>query len=599
MIHRITANKASFQTVELKRGLNIILADRTETSKNRDTRNGLGKTLLVEIIHFCLGSRVEAGRGLVVPALSGWSFTLDLTLMGARVRVTREIDQHDHVLLQDVPPNWSQYLGAGVLFAHRRVKIQDWKKFLSRALFGIVTDDGNDEPSPSARSLISYFVRRGPDAFVEPFRYTRQQRRRDRQVQIAFLLGLNWRYAAKWQTLKEKEEGLKSFSVAIAQGATEYASGSIGELQAERIQLEGEVERETRALKSFKVHAQYDRIQRDADRLTKLLHSMTNRNVADRRRLAKYRDSVRQEVNTSADAVQELYSEAGVVFAAGVKRTLQEAEQFYSKIVENRRSFLGIELSRLERRIEDRNRRIKRITGERARALEILETHGALEEMAKLQERLTRTRERLERVKSRIGEILDLHARGRRITLEKTELFEVTERDHEERRSTWSKPVRWFAENSNKLYEDAGRLIIDVRESGFHYDVEIKRSESEGVGKMKIFCFDLAVLQAMAGRVDTIDFVVHDSGLYDGVDARQRALALERAAELTEMTQTQYICTMNSDMVPEEDFSQGFDFGQYVRLTLTDTRPEGRLLGFEFEALKTEPEEANGSSRME
>ena len=116
---------------------------------------------------------------------------------------------------------------------------------------------------------------------------------------------------------------------------------------------------------------------------------------------------------------------------------------------------------------------------------------------------------------------------------------------------------------------------------------------------MKIFCFDLAVLQVMAGRVNTIDFVVHDSGLYDGVDARQRALALERAAELTEMTQTQYICTMNSDMVPNEDFSRGFDFGQYVRLTLTDSKPEGRLLGFEFEASETGPDEANGTRQME
>src|SRR5690625_5474367 len=64
---------------------------------------------------------------------------------------------------------------------------------------------------------------------------------------------------------------------------------------------------------------------------------------------------------------------------------------------------------------------------------------------------------------------------------------------------------------------------------------------------MKMFCFDLtwAVIAHRAGRGP--DFLVHDSKIYDGVDERQVARALELAARVTGEEGMQYIVTMNSD----------------------------------------------------
>lgn len=44
----------------------------------------------------------------------------------------------------------------------------------------------------------------------------------------------------------------------------------------------------------------------------------------------------------------------------------------------------------------------------------------------------------------------------------------------------------------------------------------------------------------------------------------------------------QYICTLNTDMVPVGDFTSGFDYESLVRLRLTDTDPTGSLLGFRY-----------------
>ncbi|NER51274.1 MAG: AAA family ATPase, partial [Symploca sp. SIO1A3] len=60
-IRAIRCNQASFQEVEFSSGFNVILADRTEESTSKDSRNGLGKSTLIEIIHFCLGATMRTG----------------------------------------------------------------------------------------------------------------------------------------------------------------------------------------------------------------------------------------------------------------------------------------------------------------------------------------------------------------------------------------------------------------------------------------------------------------------------------------------------------------------------------------------------------
>lgn len=577
MIHRITANHSSFNPVEFTPGLNVILADRTETSTQKDTRNGLGKSTLIEIIHFCLGSNVQRGQGLSIEPLQGWEFTLEITLAGNRVKVTRAIDKPNIFFIDGM------MTGQNDLFEERVIKLDEWKTFLEQALFGLSPSDGPYHYTPSFRSLLSYFIRLGNDAYADPFRHARQQQPWDVQLHVGFLLGLNWENAAKWQELKDREKGVRAFRQAIKAGATEYARGSVGELEAECVQLEFQLEQEDHALQSFKVHPQYESVQHEANQVTEIVHNLMNDNIVDNRRLVRYRDSVSMEKPPSDTVIDELYKEAGIVFSKVARRTLAEAKEFHSKIIENRRAFLEMEIGRLERRIENRKNEIKKRTDDKAALLEILKTHGALQELTKLQERHAGTRERLERVRTRISEIRDLTEQKRKVLVEKTELAQTTERDHDQRRDIWNTPVRLFNDNSQALYQTPGHLAIDIGSAGFKYDVEIHRSGSEGVSKMKIFCFDLMLLQLMPIRNIPIDFLIHDSSLYDGVDSRQRALALERACEVSEATNTQYICTLNSDMVPQGDFSPGFDFDKYVRLTLTDKSPSGSLLGFQFE----------------
>ena len=581
MIHRITANKSSFRPVEFTSGLNVVLADRTEESTQKDTRNGLGKSTLIDIIDFCLGSNVRSGQGLSIKPLQGWEFTLEITLAGNRVKVTRAINSPSRLDIEGPMTGWVEQPDKGNIFGGS-FKLNNWRALLGWALFGLHSNY-DTKRTPSFRSLISYFIRRGTAAYIDSFSHTRYQATWDRQLHIAFLLGMNWENASKWQELKDQEKGIKAIGEAIKSGAMEGTRGSVGELEAECVQLESQLKRESDALEGFKVHPQYESIQNEADRITETIHNLTNQNIVDQRRLSRYKESVEAETPPSNTAIDNIYEESGVIFPDSVHRTLTEAKEFHSKIIENRRAFLETEISRIERKIRSQNDEVRRLTEERADLLIILETHGALQELAKLQERIIEIHGNLEQKRTWLEEIRDRTARKHNINIAKAELTKIAEQDHEERRDIWSDPLRLFNDNSQALYEAPGHLVINIDETGFKYDVEINKSGSDGIEKMKIFCFDLMLLQIMSKQNNRLNFLIHDSILYDGVDSRQRAFALEHASKVSSANNAQYICTLNSDMVPQEDFSEDFNFDEHVRLILTDEDPSKSLLGFYFD----------------
>lgn len=579
MIKKLSANHNSFKTIEFQAGFNVVWADRTKESTKRDSRNGLGKSTLIEIIHFCLGAKTTKGKGLLVEALQGWEFTLDMELEGKPISVRRCVDDPNSFFVEGDTAHWPvKPKKKNGEFAYG---LKEWNGLLGSLFYGLPTE-GDAKYKPTFRSLISYSIRRGKDAFTTPFEHHRKQVEWDKQINNAFLLGLAWDDASELQLLKDRKKGLDGLMKAAKTGVVKGFIGSLGELEARRVRLQKKADLDAANLASFKVHPQYAEIRTEANQFTDEIHEAANKNSMDQRMLSLYEKSLAEENVPVPNAIEKLYADAGVSLPGVTLRRIEVVQAFHHDIIQNRRGYLSSEVSRLKREVQAREQTIRVKSDMRASVMAVLQSHGALEEYTLLQKRYLEMVNELNSISMTIDNLKSCETGLSQLKIDHEVLQQKARGDYEERHEIWEKAIELFNNYSERLYNVPGRLVIDVSPTGFRFDVEIERSGSTGISNMKVFCYDMTLAAMWASKMPAPKLLLHDSVIFDGVDERQRALALEIAAKESNAHGFQYICTLNSDDVPWNEFSEGFNLRDFIRARLTDEDWSGGLLGVRF-----------------
>ena len=219
----------------------------------------------------------------------------------------------------------------------------------------------------------------------------------------------------------------------------------------------------------------------------------------------------------------------------------------------------------------------------RSQIMRILRAGGALEHYTRLQEELSRSQAEVEALRRNLELAEEVENRKTTAAIERKQLYQRLQQDHHEQRETITEAILTFEELSSALYEKAGHLTISATENGPKFDVSIEASRSLGINNMQIFCFDMMITILSQRRGRGPGFLIHDSHLFDGVDERQIAKALQLGAEKAEQYGFQYIVTMNSDDLPTEGFQNDFDIQKHVvEPRLTDKTDTGGLFGLGF-----------------
>lgn len=582
MIHSIKCDKQSFKPISFNPGFNVIIAERTKEATKKDSRNGLGKSTSIEIIHFCLGG--NKGETLNKPQLDDWTFTMDIDLGGKRYLVTRNTKNTNKIIIEGDCSDWAIKPITDKKTGNQIISRNDWTKQLGTLIFDLQPMYDEYKYTPTFRSLISYFVRKNGQsgAFLNPFQQYKAQLEWDQQVNNSFLLGLGWEYASKWQVLKDRVKVLAQIKQEATAGLISHMMGSIGELESLKIRLDAQVRQEKENLDDFKVHPQYHQIEEDANRLTKAIHESVNQNMDDKRLLEHYESSLKEEIDAQPEKVTKIYEEAGLVLPNNVTKKMNDVLSFHKRVVLNRKEFLNSEIEKLKQRIVQREEQTKLFSSKRVELMLTLRSHGALQEYTQLQSNHQSTVAQLKDVSNRLENLKKFEQGRSSINVEHELLLQQAKNDLNERKSQKEEAVLTFNSYSNAMYSAPGTLSINISKTGFKFDVNIERSGSQGIGNMKIFCYDLMLAKLWAKKARSKIFLIHDSIIFDGVDERQKALALQLAKSESEKEGFQYICTMNSDVIPRNDFDKDFDFDKYVVKTFTDEREEGGLLGIRF-----------------
>jgi uncharacterized protein YydD (DUF2326 family) len=293
--------------------------------------------------------------------------------------------------------------------------------------------------------------------------------------------------------------------------------------------------------------------------------------------------ALEREPAPAQNSLQEMYVEAGIVLPNLIKKRFEEVEKFHHNVIENRKFHLTSEIKTITARIADRDLQRKKLDDRRSEVMLILNSGGALESFTLLNEELGRVQAETQLIREHLQLAEKLENNKTELKLRKANLVIKLQNDIHERHDILNEAILIFEDLSEKLYDqEKGSLIFSATDKGPVLEVKIDSKRSTGINNMQIFCFDMMLMELSSRRGIGPGFLIHDSHLFDGVDERQVAKALQLGAEKAEKNGFQYIVTFNSDAIPAEGFVDDFDLKQYfIPTRLIDTE-EGGLFGCRF-----------------
>jgi len=573
MIHRIYSDLATFKPLEFKPGLNVLIAQKEEGATDKQTRNRAGKTGLIEIVHFLLGS--DAGKDSLFrsEALVNASFGMEFDLGGEVLRVERSGNQKSKLVVK----------GASFLADKISLSNSEWVDRLGANMFGLHELSAYCGRNPTFRSLFAYFVRRQlSGGFTTPEKQATMQQAGDYQVALMFLLGLDWRVASDWQKVRDREKTLGELKKAAGVGAFGSIIGKASDLRTQLTVAEARLTDLKCQVASFRVLPQYAELEAEADHLTRAINDLSNANVIDAAAVADLELAMQVETPPSLADLESIYAEAGVALPGVSIKRYEDVRSFHESVIRNRRDYLAGELDVAKQRVAAREQEKARFDARRAAVMKILQSHGALDQFSQLEGEAGRLEAAVESLRQRFEAAEQLEGTKNELEIERNRLELRLRRDFAEQRVRLSEAILAFEETSKRLYESAGSMTVEETANGPVFQFPMQGSRSKGIKNMQIFCFDMMLMRLCAKHGVGPGFLIHDSHLFDGVDGRQLMSALKVGAETAAELNFQYIVTMNEDDAFKEAIA-GFDLRTHVLPTvLTDAKEDGGLFGFRF-----------------
>jgi uncharacterized protein YydD (DUF2326 family) len=572
LIHNIFSTLPTFKNLsDLKPGLNVLLAQKTEGATSKQTRNRAGKTSFIEVVHFLTGSDAGTDSIFRTPELAEYTFGMEFDLKDARTVVERSGGAKAKIYVTSPPATKIKFSAT------------DWVSLLGERMFGLSSLEAAGSKPPSFRSLFAYFVRRQlSGAFTTPEKQAGMQQTGDMQMALMFLLGLDWQIARDWQAVRDREKTLDELKKAAGTGAFGSIIGKAADLRTQLTLQEARLKKLYAEIESFQVLPEYRELEVESAKLTHQLNELANANTIDFSAIRDLEGALTSEIPPDLEDLQTIYQEASVTLPGLVKRRYEDVKSFHESVVRNRKDYLSSELEAAKLRIEIRDGKKAQLDQRRAEIMGILKSHGALDQFLKLQGELGRLESEVESVRQRFEAAEQLEGTKNELEIERNRLTIRLRRDFAEQKDRLSEAIVAFEETSQRLYEAAGSMTIDKTSNGPSFKFQMQGQRSKGIKNMQIFCFDMMLMRLCAKRQMGPGFLIHDSHLFDGVDGRQVISALRLGAEISEELGFQYIVTMNEDDAFKETI-EGFDLNDYVLPTrLTDATEDGGLFGIRF-----------------
>lgn len=565
----LRANQSSFHPIDFKDGINIIVGRQVAPHSENDgnTYNGVGKSLTLHLIHFCLGSRkIES----LTKGIPDWEFTLRFEIDGNEYYCTRAVNDQNKIE-----------------FCGEILKPKALQDKLLELCFGLKATPKD----MTWTTLFSRFVRRYRLCYTTFDSFVLRESDYSKILNNCFLLGIDTELIVGKRELRDRQTAAITTEKAIKKDPL-FRQYYLGKSDAELdvADLEYRISELEKEISEFKVSNNYHELEKEADDKSYQKKILENKRVLVSNYVKNIENSTRETDDVKEETLLKIYKAAQVEIPDMVKKSLDEVTKFHSELLSTRNTRLRKELERHKAELKNIDEEILTLGRRMDELLDYLNSHGALEEyvaltkqLSSLQNELNRIHEYQKILKAYRDTKLDIKAAL--IEQDKAAdayLEEESKYLDELRTKFWNYAKRFYPKKKSGLV-----IKNNSGENMLRYSLEarIEDDSSDGVNEVRMFCFDWLLLNCMKSKMR---FIAHDSRMFANMDPRQRETLFRIVYETCQNTEFQYICSINEDALDSfEAMMQTDEYKNIIKnniiLELNDDAPESKLLGIQID----------------
>lgn len=567
-ILKVSANKSSFKEVKFnKTGINIIKGKKI-SRKSTDTYNGVGKSLLVRIIDFCLGSNEIKG----FKKLKGWEFFLDIEMDNKEYKISRCAENQKKIIV-----NGTEYT------------LNQFREFFQGKIFPMQ----KDLTFLTFRTLLSRFLRPKKVSYVSYKSTQAKESEYQQLINLCYLLNLDLDLISeKMQTKKKltaEEDKYKNYME-----DTNFIKVFKGHksLDVRIVNLNLSIKSLESKMSEFKVSDEYANVKDNKEEVSNKFKKIQNEIFSLNNKIKRLNNTLSLKSDITIDRVVGLYQDAKVIFKEELKKKLEEVNDFHEKMLFTRQERAKKDLSESKKILNLKKQEFKILKQEIDSYGEIFKNTGTFEEFEILSNELNKKKIELSRAK----EFNIVFSENEKI---KSDLKMKLQKDEikasaylKDEQVTINNIIKTFHNLTKEFYKDKESGVFIENNTGknqirYNISAEIDSDSSDGINEVKIFCFDL-LLMILGNHKN--NFIIHDSRLLSDIDSRQQVTLFKVANKIFNCLEKQYIISINDNMLVSMKETSGWSEVEKlfegedhkIVLELTDESPSDKLLGEEI-----------------
>jgi uncharacterized protein YydD (DUF2326 family) len=572
-INRLYSEPQIFAPITFEYGINIIMGEEAESTNKKI---GVGKSICIEFINFCLLKRISDSRLNLIPKkyteITESQIKLDLDFDDKKMTISRSIKNQEQITIFvngeeknfDRLDDASDYLG--------NLYFERFPTSLKRLSF---------------RNLLQPIIRDERSEFKDLIQCHDTKKRIPPDFgPHLFYLNLGLEKYSEIKSLNDNLKKKKDYFTEIKKIVTQNDELKIQDAKAHLNELESEVLKINKSIEGLKNNESFELLQEDLVKLESRLSELRTRQQAIKYEI-KQIDSLPKPENINENEISIIFNQFKQGLGDLVEKSLDDLKEFKNKIDGFRSSIVNDRLIALKKELNQLNKVVRKLDNDYSQKISLIDNGEVLRDLKTSIKIFNDKNSELSNLRSLI-ERYDTAERDKKILeAEKTVLIS----DFDEELYQKAKIIKSFRETILEIHEK----IMGNREA--HFEIKttknknvvefVMRTDDDGshsTERMKVFIYDISLMLNEYTKQYHPGFLIHDN-IFEDDDSIEKSLNFLSGYNEKSPNEFQYIVTLNSDLIElaSQNNKLSFNVNDVKRASFTK---ENRFLGLKYNETK-------------